>query len=199
MDEVVAEVLPEEKAGIIRRLQEEGQTVMMVGDGINDAPALAQADIGCAIGNGSDVAIESAQMILMRGDLKDVARAIRLSRLTIRNIKQNLCGAGYSVRSHRGGGRTDEHPAKADEVNGPISRTASDKMKQLIHKGDMYMKPISVPDMMCENCVRRITEALTKEYLKFEVFSGEKECDGGRRRESREDRHRRTGGFGLYA
>ncbi|WP_312635893.1 heavy metal translocating P-type ATPase [Oscillibacter sp.] len=90
VDEVVAEVLPEEKAGIIRRLQEEGQTVMMVGDGINDAPALAQADIGCAIGNGSDVAIESAQVILMRGDLKDVARAIRLSRLTIRNIKQNL-------------------------------------------------------------------------------------------------------------
>ncbi len=61
------------------------------------------------------------------------------------------------------------------------------------------MKPISVPDMMCENCVRRITEALTKEYLKFEVFSGEKECDGGRRRESREDRHRRAGGSGLYA
>lgn len=90
VDEVVAEVLPEEKAGVIRRLQDEGKTVMMVGDGINDAPALAQADIGCAIGNGSDIAIESAQVILMRGDLGDVARAIRLSRLTIRDIKQNL-------------------------------------------------------------------------------------------------------------
>ncbi|BAK98928.1 putative copper-transporting ATPase [Oscillibacter valericigenes Sjm18-20] len=90
VDEVVAEVLPEEKAGVIRRLQDEGKTVMMVGDGINDAPALAQADIGCAIGNGSDIAIESAQVILMRGDLRDVARAIRLSRLTIRDIKQNL-------------------------------------------------------------------------------------------------------------
>ena len=90
VDEVVAEVLPEEKADVVRKLQDEGRTVMMVGDGINDAPALAQADIGCAIGNGSDIAIESAQVILMRGDLADVARAIRLSRLTIRNIKQNL-------------------------------------------------------------------------------------------------------------
>ncbi len=90
VDKVVAEVLPEEKAGVIRQLQNEGKTVMMVGDGINDAPALAQADIGCAIGNGSDIAVESAQVILMRGDLRDVARAIRLSRLTIRDIKQNL-------------------------------------------------------------------------------------------------------------
>ena len=90
VDRVVAEVLPEEKAQVIQRLQSEGKTVMMVGDGINDAPALVQADIGCAIGNGSDIAIESAEVILMRGDLSDVARAIRLSRLTIRNIKQNL-------------------------------------------------------------------------------------------------------------
>ncbi len=90
VDQVVAEVLPEEKAGVVQKLQAEGRKVMMVGDGINDAPALVQADIGCAIGNGSDIAIESAQVILMRGDLNDVSRAIRLSRLTIRNIKQNL-------------------------------------------------------------------------------------------------------------
>ena len=90
VDEVIAEVLPEEKAAVVQRLQKEGAAVMMVGDGINDAPALAQADVGCAIGNGSDIAIESASVILMRNDLRDVARAIRLSRLTIRNIKQNL-------------------------------------------------------------------------------------------------------------
>ena len=90
VDEVIAEVLPEDKAGVVKGLQDKGNTVLMVGDGINDAPALVQADIGCAIGNGSDIAIESADLILMRGDLADVPRAIRLSRLTIRDIKQNL-------------------------------------------------------------------------------------------------------------
>ena len=90
VDEVIAEVLPEEKAGVIQRLQREGRTVMMVGDGINDAPALTQAEVGCAIGSGSDIAIESADIVLMRSDLKDVPKAIRLSRLTLRNIKQNL-------------------------------------------------------------------------------------------------------------
>ncbi|MDO4540060.1 MAG: heavy metal translocating P-type ATPase [Syntrophomonadaceae bacterium] len=89
-DEFIAEVLPGDKAGVIADLQAQGHTVVMVGDGVNDAPALAQADVGCAIGNGSDVAIESADIILMRSDLNDVTRAIRLSRLTIRNIKQNL-------------------------------------------------------------------------------------------------------------
>ena len=89
-DEVIAEVLPGDKAAVIERLQKEGKTVMMVGDGINDAPALAQANIGCAIGNGSDIAIESADIVLMRSDLADVPTAIKLSRLTIRNIKQNL-------------------------------------------------------------------------------------------------------------
>lgn len=89
-DEVIAEVLPQDKASAVERLQSGGHTVMMVGDGINDAPALAQADIGCAIGNGSDIAIESADVVLMRSDLSDVPSAIKLSRLTIRNIKQNL-------------------------------------------------------------------------------------------------------------
>ena len=90
VDQVVAEVLPEEKAGVIQRLQAEGRKVMMVGDGINDAPALTQAEVGCAIGSGSDIAIESADIVLMRDDLQDVPRALRLSALTLRDIKQNL-------------------------------------------------------------------------------------------------------------
>ena len=90
VDEVIAEVLPEEKAGVIQKLQQQGHKVMMVGDGINDAPALTQAEVGCAIGSGSDIAIESADIVLMRDDLQDVPRALRLSALTLRDIKQNL-------------------------------------------------------------------------------------------------------------
>ena len=90
VDEVIAQVLPEEKAGVIQKLQSQGRKVMMVGDGINDAPALTQAEVGCAIGSGSDIAIESADIVLMRDDLQDVPRALRLSAKTLRNIKENL-------------------------------------------------------------------------------------------------------------
>lgn len=95
VEEVIAEVLPEDKASVVEKLQMGGTCVMMVGDGINDAPALTQADVGCAIGNGSDIAIESADVVLMKNDLTDVARAINLSRLTIRNIRQNLFWAFF--------------------------------------------------------------------------------------------------------
>lgn len=87
---VIAEVLPEQKSAVVERLQQEGKKVAMVGDGINDAPALAVADIGMAVGTGTDVAIEAADITLMRGDLNSVADALHIGRLTMRNIKQNL-------------------------------------------------------------------------------------------------------------
>ena len=90
VDEVIAEALPEDKARIVEEYRGKGNTVMMVGDGINDAPALTSADVGCAIGNGSDIAIESGDIALMKSDLADVYRAIKLSRYTITNIKENL-------------------------------------------------------------------------------------------------------------
>ncbi len=95
VDHVIAEVLPNDKAAVVERLQNEGKCVMMVGDGINDAPALVQADVGIAIGSGSDIALDSGDIVLMKSDLDDVYKTIKLSKATIRNIKENLFWAFF--------------------------------------------------------------------------------------------------------
>jgi len=90
LDDIAAEVLPDQKAAVVRDLQDKGRVVVMAGDGINDAPALAQAQVGIAMGTGTDIAIESAAVTLVKGDLLGIVRARRLSRAVMRNIRQNL-------------------------------------------------------------------------------------------------------------
>lgn len=188
IDKAVAGILPQDKEKEIRRLQQSGERVAMIGDGINDAPALARADVGIAVGAGQDIAIESADIVLMKSDLRDAAAAVQLSRSTIRNIKQNLFWAlfynslgiplaagafypltGWTLNPMFGAAAmslssvfvvTNALRLKFFRPNFKPSEPAAE-IETSDEKGtDIMKKTIKIEGMMCMHCVAHVTKAL---------------------------------------
>ena len=175
LDEVIAEVLPQDKESVIKRLQEQGNNVMMVGDGINDAPALVRSDVGVAIGKGNDIAIDAADVILMKDDMRDIVSSIELSKKTILNIKENLFWAfiyniiGIPIAA---GVFYNLFGLRLDAMIGSLCMSLSSvcvvsnalrlkRFKPYYKKENKKVKKeIMIDGMMCAMCKKHVEEAL---------------------------------------
>ncbi len=194
IDRIIAEVLPQEKEEKIRQLQNEGKKVLMVGDGINDAPALVRADVGMAIGNGTDIAIDLADIVLMRGDLVSVAEAIELSRAVTKNIKQNLFWAFFYNILGIPVAAGVLYVAFSIKLNPMIAAAAmsfssvfvvsnalrlrffgSKNKKDNIKNKEETKMIIKIKGMMCTHCTGRVREALNA----IDGVSADVSLDGG--------------------
>lgn len=175
LDEVIAEVLPQDKENVIKTLQEQGNSVMMVGDGINDAPALVRSDVGVAIGKGNDIAIDAADVILMKDDMRDIVSSIDLSRKTILNIKENLfwafiynvigipiaAGVFYNLLGLRLDAMVGSLCMSLSSVCVVSNALRLRRFKPYYKKENKKMKKeIKIEGMMCQMCKKHVEEAL---------------------------------------
>lgn len=175
LDEVIAEVLPQDKENVIKTLQEQGNSVMMVGDGINDAPALVRSDVGVAIGKGNDIAIDAADVILMKDDMRDIVSSIELSRKTILNIKENLfwafiynvigipiaAGVFYNLLGLRLDAMIGSLCMSLSSVCVVSNALRLKRFKPYYKKESKKMKKeMKIEGMMCQMCKKHVEEAL---------------------------------------